>query len=599
MSRGVTRLLLAGALVAACAPPANAKIEGYPYLDNETLGLFHSIQDAVAGPVDTFEEVHWGLTLLSAIDGGDGMNPLRYFIAFSGYAVAQTSVYTPAWRAPYQQALEGYIEKMMLPLAWRDWLEVWGGDNPLGPDNIMYSGHLVYMMTLHRQLFGSTRYEDGFTLTWLDQETLVESDTQALTQWLADQAEAYVDANGEPIFSIACEPGRVFVPCNGPHRASQLIHDQLYGTQFASTNDSWVDWMQTRLLDEELGVLHELYFPWGKWQPGPEAGEAPMVHKNTSGLYNGWSIWFMQAFDSAWSVELFEAWRAHYVVSGEASPYADGRTVVMDKAGLDGLGALAFEVGATGFGLILTRLFPDPDLHAALRASWDKQFGEPVWDDSGRRFSWANPVFPRLIQNGFPLLALTTSPERNIGTNAALVREAAFFEAPFLASISDAGVFVNQAVWDAEQEKLIVTINGGDATTAAVVITLVGLDPAREWQVERDGQPWDGLVWNDGGAELTTAALTSQESSYVVSEAPPAPPEPKPPAEPTAPESQPEPRAAEEAAPEPAGDDVATPAETSDSGGCSAGTGRQTSSPALLILLVLMGLTVRRRGAPA
>ncbi|MFT7622194.1 MAG: hypothetical protein ACI9WU_001362 [Myxococcota bacterium] len=38
--------------------------------------------------------------------------------------------------------------------------------NPLGPDNIMYRGHLAYMMAMYRQQLGDTKYEDSFELRW-------------------------------------------------------------------------------------------------------------------------------------------------------------------------------------------------------------------------------------------------------------------------------------------------------------------------------------------------------------------------------------------------------------------------------------------------
>ncbi len=533
-------------LIVALAGPAHARVDGYPHLDNETIGLFNALYDAVDGPVDEFDEVHWGLTLLQSIDGGDAMNPLRYFIAFSGYAVAQTSVYTPAWREPYRVALQGYIEKMLLPVAWRDWLEVWGGVNPLGPDNIMYSGHLIYMMTMYRQLFGDTQYEDGFDLTTADGATTFESDAKQLTDWIAAQAEAYVDNAGEPTFGIACEPGRIFLPCNGPHRASQIVHDGLYGTDYQSTDGAWLEWIQQKMVNQEHGVLHDLYWPFGKREPDPSAGEAPLRYETTSGLYNGWSLWFLHAFDETWATQLYGAWRAYFVVSGDDSPYPDGRTMVVDKGGLEGVAGLAFDMGATGFGMILARLFDEPVLYDDLLYAWSKLFGEPAWAAENRRFTWGNPVFPALIQNGFPLLARTTSPERNIGTNARLSRDVAFFQQPYIASISEPNAFVNQAVWDAEQQRLIVTLNGGGATTASAVIEVANLDPAKTWEAVRADLVWADATWTDDRLVLTTAPLSNVEETYVVRQVIAAPDpiiEAEPPARPAPPVVDPGPGA--------------------------------------------------------
>ena len=55
------RLLLAGTLLAVTA---SAREPGYPYLDNETIGLFRTVAEAVEGPIEVFDERLWGTTVL-------------------------------------------------------------------------------------------------------------------------------------------------------------------------------------------------------------------------------------------------------------------------------------------------------------------------------------------------------------------------------------------------------------------------------------------------------------------------------------------------------------------------------------------------------
>ena len=173
-----------GAVAFSLAAPAWAQVEGYPVLDNETIGLARAVSMAVEGAPETFDESQWGIELIQSFGDVGGMSPFRYLIAFSGYSVAQTAAVTPAWREPYQRSSAGFLDKMAQPIAWEDFLTVWGGADPFGPDNVMYTGHLVYMMTLHRQLFGDDLYEGPYVVVGTDGSTY-QTDVVALTASIA------------------------------------------------------------------------------------------------------------------------------------------------------------------------------------------------------------------------------------------------------------------------------------------------------------------------------------------------------------------------------------------------------------------------------
>ena len=527
---------------------AEARVDGYAYLDNETIGTFNVIKRAVEGPADEFDGLHWNPDLLDNMaSSGDAMGPLRYVIAFSSYAVAQAATRTPAWRAPYEQVMKGLIRKMLGHKAWEDWVEQWG-DNPLGPDNIMYTGHLLYMMTLYRQTFGEATFEVPVKLPNPGGPEF-ETDAKSLAMAIAKQAATDKDGSGEHTYSIACEPGRIYLPCNAPHRLAQVTFDRMHATSYAATNAKWLQWANEHMVHGEHGVLYDLYYPFGKGE-SVLGSKQPELYDRVSGVYNGWSIWMLAGLDSAWANKLYPAYKKHFVVSGVDSPKSDGRTMVLDRTGSTGLAGDALDLIATGFGMVAARQFDDQTLYNELDATWSLNFGEPKWSDDGEKFLRSFPV----------ILALTTTEEVNLAVLAQAPWDAERFKRPFLESVGEATVFVNQAVYDAGKQALVLTINGGAATTTAVTLTVANLNPQGKYEVRRDGEPY--LDWQRKGERLviTTPPLSAVEESYAV-------------------------RPAEE-----------TPDEEPESSGCSlVRPGHNNSAVWLLFLLTIAALGIGRR----
>ncbi len=492
----------------------HARQPDYPYVDNETIGMFRILSDAVEGAPDTFDERYWGLGLLERVAGGDAMSPLRYLLAFSAYAVVQVADRTPAWRVPYQHAFEGYVDRMLQPEAWQDWLTDWGGLTPLGPDNIMYTGHLALMFALHRQVFGEVRYESPVEFGLTDGSATFQTDLHSLTESLAEQAEETVDNRGDPTLNIACEPGRIFVPCNTPHRISQLIYDGMFGTDYSASNADWSDWVRAHMLEPDSGVMYDLYYPYGAGQSVP--GEAaPHIKDRLSGLYNGWTLWALFAIDAQFATELYPHFVSQFVKRGARSPFPDGRVVVVDGQGT-GLSAFALNSGATGYGMIAVATAGDTELLAELVDGWGLLFGAPRWDEAGRAFGYVAPGLPLLFQNGFVLLARTSSPERHLGTIARAGFDAARFDTPHLSAVSVDSVFVNQAVYDAGRKALILTVNGGEATTARCRLSIAGLEPSAAYEVVRDGQLHIDWAWEHELLVINSQALAPTEHTYIV-----------------------------------------------------------------------------------
>jgi len=508
------RCCIATFLVALTLPAsARARVDG-PYLDNETIGLWRSLRDAAGGPPDEWDDRQWALQLLQRLEqSGTAMSNTRYLIAFPAYAAAQTARLSPAWREPYRKTMDAFIARMLQPPAWRDWIERWNGSNPFGPDNIMWTGHLALMTTLHRQLFGDPKYENPFTVA-LAPAHAYTTDARALARDIAAQAAGNLDTAGAHYYGVACEPGRVFVPCNTPHRVAQLVSDRMYGTDLARSNADWLAWVRTNMLDA-TGVLHDLYWPFGEDRPHP-GDLPPRRDESARGVYNAWSLWFLTALDPAWAAELHGPFKARFAKRGADSPFADGRTVIVDDPGAQGAMAGALNVLATGFGLSESAAAGDAALHNELRASWDAMFGAPRWSDDGTVLSCDGMLYPLVFQNGFALLGRTTAAGADWKAAAAGPVDDGRFRMPFVEGVDDERVFVNQAFYDEASRTLTITVNGGRATAGPVRIAIANLDETAGYEVKRDGTAWDDVDRSGTRMTLATGALSARESTFTV-----------------------------------------------------------------------------------
>jgi len=76
--------------------------------------------------------------------------------------------------------------------------------------------------------------------------------------------------------------------------------------------------------------------------------------------------------------------------------------------------------------------------------------------------------------------------------------------------------FVTEAWFDADQQALTVSLTGGAATTAPAEILVENLDMDGQYQVTRDGEPWQDWSMDEGSLVISTGALSEEERSFVV-----------------------------------------------------------------------------------
>ena len=174
-----------------------------------------------------------------------GFDAYQYQLAFMSYTLALVQTeWTPAYRELYHEAQRKLIEKFLEPEVWGGWwLEVikypdfmkyldpakeWR--DPVREKNIMYSGHLLQMISLYETLYGDERYDrtgaivfefpgpDGFRHAY---------DHHSLARLIHRQ---FIDSG---FVGIECEPNHVFAECNQHPILGLMQYDQPHGTDLS------------------------------------------------------------------------------------------------------------------------------------------------------------------------------------------------------------------------------------------------------------------------------------------------------------------------------------------------------------------------------
>lgn len=167
----------------------------------------------------------------SSDPGQEDFEAYRYQLADMAYAAGLTHYHrTPALRSVFRRLSEQLIHKMMRRDVWGYWYMTSQSGIAMDPDitelrkpqpdpviheNIMYSGHLLLMVSLHAMLFDSDAYDrDGaLTFEWnpmcfgMGSETF-RYDRLSLQRAILDEMER------SGWMGVCCEVNVVFVICN-------------------------------------------------------------------------------------------------------------------------------------------------------------------------------------------------------------------------------------------------------------------------------------------------------------------------------------------------------------------------------------------------
>ncbi|KAF7337799.1 Ldi domain-containing protein [Mycena sanguinolenta] len=186
------------------------------------LRHFHNLATAPHG-----EWHHMG----TQVAGQEWLDSLRYQLATMAYAAGVAHYHRlPALRSVFKALLEGLIAKMLDREVWGYWYltsqsgvrpdpdikelrKPWA--NPVVTENIMYSGHLLLMVSLHAMLFDDDKYDapDALVFNWNPVYWGMGPERFSYNRTTL-QAAILKEMERENWIGVCCEPNSIFVVCN-------------------------------------------------------------------------------------------------------------------------------------------------------------------------------------------------------------------------------------------------------------------------------------------------------------------------------------------------------------------------------------------------
>lgn len=470
-------------------------------LSRESLGLLNYLRGVLGQPLDSWHGFYMAQS--------PSMNfALRYQLGFSTYALAALAQRTPAYRAPYEEAIRSAIERMLRVETWGYWrasepVEGEGntGNNgrnlaasghmavlvgahsgvsqslgppsdPIARDNLQYSGHLSTMLGLYEKLSGDHRYDDPFTLA--DPESGV-----SYTYTHSQVAERIHRQQRESNFGgVCCEKGMAYVPCNNHALASNTLHDALHGTHYSRDNVRWLKTVRDKLVLKGpalRGVFGTAYMQ--------------SFHMATPVAFNftdAWGLAFMLPFDRPLVRKLYSKFKRRGITRAGSHGAYVGSSVVSERMEISDVPI------NTGFGLILARGIGDTALADSLDRYSAAEFGGG-WE--GERYFYKGA--PRTLHAN-ALYALASAIEIGGADFTRLFNsppDRASFTEPYLARVSaPPAIGVSRAEYHRQGRTLTIALcQVGDPallpSSQPIEATLEVGNVASEAYVELDGRP--------------------------------------------------------------------------------------------------------------
>lgn len=213
----------------------------YPKLSREQAGHLRHFHNLASQPLNEWHRMG------SLEPAQEFLDAYRYQLATMAYGTAAAHYHRlPALRGPLKKLMRDLIGKMLHRSVWGYWFTTSLGGKLLDPslteyrkpfadpvvrENIMYSGHLLLMVSLYAMLFDDDEFEKpgALTFTWDPiffgfGTEVFEYDTKKL------QAAIVAEMERNNWIGVCCEPNAVFVVCNQFPLIAMRYNDVRWGT---------------------------------------------------------------------------------------------------------------------------------------------------------------------------------------------------------------------------------------------------------------------------------------------------------------------------------------------------------------------------------
>lgn len=534
----VLAFVLALGLASPAAFPASLAVnpQDYPKLTEKELGhIRHMVRLAHQLPGD------WS---------GFGSQVLmtertqQFQVAFAAMALALAQHQsTPAYREIYQEAIQAYIKKLQHADIWERWIGYSSrggarsglrtdiGDgwmDPVAKDNIMLKAYLLQLGAAHDMLYEGNKYDKPGAFTFFYTGNGMGNGLVKFQYTLSDIAknihQDIVDSN---YVGSACEPGRIYWSCQGPSNVGLMHYDHIHGTHYADILPKMKStWIENGYIDPRNYRYRLVVFT--SWEDRAANQRTILPPMPMASGIGGWS----GMFNHAWDAEFVEA--AYRGVDGKDR----NETLQYYLSGAYAKAPTPPDHPGPALGSLFWGFFVDYAAEVGDREAVDKMLAyaernyHPVWQNG-------EYYYPR--SDDYSVDAQGNSPGVDPWTGSVLIPLARLnkgggfyklynepwgeeeYRQPYISDVDALTTAVSRAFYDSKKDALVVTLSPAAIAAKRVQFTVRQLDPAKTYEVTKDGKVVGrldrnapgrnaSLGWGDDGSVVIGTDLAAEHT---------------------------------------------------------------------------------------
>ncbi|RVX75891.1 hypothetical protein B0A52_00248 [Exophiala mesophila] len=487
----------------------------------------------------------------------ESMDAYRYQLANLVYAASVAHYHRlPALRSVFKPMMRRFIQKMLLRDVWGYWYNTSQSGTILNPDlkeprkpwadpvvreNIMYSGHLLLMLSFYAMLFDDDEFEqpDSVVFDWAPQFWGESEKYKYSTQTLQDVIVKEMEKN--QFLGACCEPNVVFVICNQFPLIAIGLNDKRHGTN---------------VLDKFLPKYLAAWEKKGMIGPTGLIAHMWMVQQDQTIASQGvtgsaWNGAFMNAWNSEFVYSLFEKQKRGHItkIDGQIrlQTFHVGNKIRRlveespDKHDYDSAATVAEAVAtakaenrpihsqiveAPTFGMVLqwlSELGKEEYLSALLE--YADEHLNPIWDNGGLFYQRTRDygvenftcMDPYTSNSGIGYARLNVHDGQKIMFEKPWTREH-LARTPYIDNVDlSQGVDFLRGQWLEDKAAMIITLKVWDGMQHKIIPRIRNL-PAGTWGVYVNGQLHgsEDVTEGDSGLSIPLEVPASKELDVVV-----------------------------------------------------------------------------------
>ncbi|KAL3442795.1 hypothetical protein BJX65DRAFT_321072 [Aspergillus insuetus] len=524
----------------------------YPFLSHEQAGHLRHIHN-----LSTLHDGDWAV-MGSQEPGQEWLDAYRYQLATMAYAAGAAHYHRlPALRSVFKTLMERLIKKMLRREVWGYWFltshsgkfvdpdleqlrQPWA--DPIVRENIMYSGHLLLMVSLYTMLFNDDKYNEqgALSFSWNPVFWGMGPEKFSYTRETLQQA-ILNEMEREKWLGVCCEPNSIFIVCNQFPIIAMRYNDIREGTDVAGeVLQKYAAAWKAKGMTDDNGMFISWY--------------APKQDFKKTALDIGFTAWataFMHAWNPTLASTTFKTQSLGFLtrigqsrININPGPVAFAIRDLVTSNGADANSAVtvqqAREIAANtppkpeppfprpmfGYILLAASELGDEETFQGLLNHVDRFF-EPTWHNGGLYY----PVNSELSDTEgnwtevepFTGNSAVAYARLNIRGGQRKMWEAPWTPesveaAPYLSGVDlGCGVDFLRGVWDEERRAMIVSMRSWDGKIKSVHLEICNL-PAGSYAIYNNGDLSDtknvdkssellALSIDVGGGELDIVVL--------------------------------------------------------------------------------------------